>query len=210
MNKTVNKTKKCLFKLNLCLCLFVFFVCAVSCATSGFTIKNSASWFQDGSKIERKLKAGRIIADKPGGGRSIEREISELLPLLFLEKGYLFVADEDNVDYVVEVRATERDYYVGWESKKSVSLEVVLWPANRPQDGTGSSLRIETPIASGRTVAQGTQGFASSKNTETMLRSSVNELLKSLEKINTSGEAAVYKNGASNTSRMAMRQIYEQ
>lgn len=167
---------------NTVICLAAFSgMLAASCST--LSIKNTSSWSREDSHPERKLKAGRISADKPGGGRSIEREISELLPLLFLEKGYLFVENEDGIDYVVDVRATERDYYVGWEAKKSVSMEVVIWPADRAADEGERRLRVETPLASGRTVAQGSMGLASSKNTEILLRSSIDELVKSLDKM---------------------------
>lgn len=154
------------------------------CASASLSIKTAAAWSQSGVEQPRKLRAGYIRADKKGSAASVEREIAELLPLIFLEKGFVFVADGCPVDYVVDVRATEREYYLGWKAKKSISMEIVLWPADR-EAAAYAEYAVETPLAAGRTVAQGDLGLSSSKNTETLLRRSAAELVKSLAALET-------------------------
>lgn len=160
--------------------LILFSVGCGGCAGASLSIKTASAWSQGGGEKNRKLRCGQIRADKSGAAASVEREIAELLPLVFLEKGFVFVADGRPVDYVIDVRATERDYYLGWEAKKSISMEIVLWPAERETAAYHPELAVETPLASGRTVAQGNLGLSSSKNTEILLRRSLGELVKSL------------------------------
>jgi hypothetical protein len=170
-------------------CSFLFTVLFFnSCATSGIHEKSSASWsINQKHKTKRTLKMGNIITDKPGASHSIEAEIAQILPLIFLEQGYIFIADDENADFIVEVCATERDYFVGWTNKKSIAVEVLL-KANLTGlnniETNQNDLHLETPLAAGRTLAQGTQGLSSSKNLIHLLRLSVNKTVKAAKKIN--------------------------
>lgn len=174
----------------------VFCLTGFSCTTSGLSIKKTTAWVREGAAGEgRRLRAGTIHADKPGGGLSVEREIAELLPLVFLEKGYFFVEGGEDADFIVDVRATERDYYSGWEAQKSVTMEIRIWRAQTgPEERKTESarrVRVETPIAAGRTLAQGAQGLSVSKNTEALLRRSVARAVESLARVDAKADGKV-------------------
>jgi hypothetical protein len=121
---------------------------------------------------------GTIDVDKPGGGRSVEKEIEEILPLILSEQGFVVLRNKENADCIVDVFATERDFYSGWKTEKSVAIEVLLYSAKRES----GSLNDETSFAVGRTVAQGRLGFSSSKNIEGLLRVSVKKLVRAISK----------------------------
>lgn len=168
------------------LIVLCIFLTGVSCETSGMYYKKSQAWSlqnakKKGSKAKAKtLKAGTITADKPGAALSIEKEISQILPLLFLERGYIFTNDS-NADYIVDVCATEREYFVGWETKKSVTMEVLVWPNDHVNDEDEAV--VETPLAAGRIIAQGSQGLSSSHNLNHILRRSVSKAVAQVKKI---------------------------
>jgi hypothetical protein len=176
--------------------LFVIFN---SCATSGVYEKLTSSWTINMEDADiTTLKIGRVIADKTGGSASIEAEIIQLLPLLFLENGYMFFEDAKNADFIVDVRATERDYFVGWNNKKSIALEVSLRP-NRDR----SEAAVETPLAAGRVIARGTEGLSSSKNLTGLLRAAINETVKAAKKI----DADIYISAKENTQSVETAQL---
>ncbi|GMO25533.1 MAG: hypothetical protein Ta2B_05150 [Termitinemataceae bacterium] len=162
--------------------IFILLLC-MSCTTSGMYYKSSDSWSRLNSNIQiKKIKLGTIKADKSGGSLTIEREISQLLPLLFLEQNFVFTNNSLEADYIVDVHATEREYFVGWETKKSVTMEVLFWANDHltkdmQQDDGNTQADIETPLIAGRIVAQGSQGLASSNNLQDILRRSIGKVI---------------------------------
>lgn len=160
----------------------------LSCSTTGIWSTASKSWTANDFSNAIKLSIGEISADKPGGGWSVEREIAEVLPLIFLEHGFVFLPNSEDSEYIVDVCATERDYYDGWKTKKSIAVEVLLWKTcdkNNSDVLLGTDrFNIETPYAAGRTVANGSLGISSSKNLDALLRLSVKNLVKAVGSIN--------------------------
>jgi hypothetical protein len=155
--------------------LFVFIsLCGAltACSTYGITYENGRAWpgsrEKNGAEIQGTLRVGTIEVDKPGGSHSIEREINAILPLLFWEMGYVFEPPAGKADYVVDVFARVRDVAYGWKTKKSISLEVILWPL-QSVSYAGSEDR-KTPYAAGRSVIVGTAGLSVSGNMEKLLR----------------------------------------
>ncbi|MDR0639307.1 MAG: hypothetical protein LBG27_10495 [Spirochaetaceae bacterium] len=128
------------------------------------------------TEIQGTLQLGTIDVDKPGGSYSIEREINAILPLLFWEMGYVFEPATGGADYIVDVYARERDIQHGWKTKKSISLEVVLWPVQTVRYAGDESVR--TPYAAGRTVIAGTAGLSVSGNMENLLRKTAKKAVK--------------------------------
>jgi hypothetical protein len=186
--------------------LAVFFLieALASCATNGLHEKSSSSWrIQPKKKNTKTLRIGVISADKSGGSLSLESEIGRILPLLFLEKRCVFIEDGENADFIVDVYATERDYFAGWKTKKSIALEVSL-RANRSDI---SENRVITPLASGRTIAQGTQGLSSSKNLAAILRASIKKAVRAVKKIKPELYAEARDGAAENANEN--RKIYE-
>jgi hypothetical protein len=157
-----------------------------ACRTYGITYENGKAWPGSFAKkdatVQGALRIGTIDVDKPGGSYSIEREINAILPLLFWEMGYVFEPTTGNADYIVDVYARERDVQHGWKTKKSISLEVVLWPVQHVSyAGTGSGENdenIRTPYAAGRTVIMGTAGLSVSGNMENLLRKTAKKAVK--------------------------------
>jgi hypothetical protein len=198
---------------------FVVFIMLISaafysCATVGIESKRSSAW--NGAKViknPRTVRLGVIISDRAGS--SLQQEIAGLLPLLFLEKHFVFPKNVDDAEFVVDVFAAEHDYKDGFEIKKSITMEVLLWPNYKNCDdeqiidgeqiiesepiiesdddwlpvrdiqykdiltlfaSNGSDnkvFRSETPLAAARTVATGSLGYVSAKNTEALLRKTV-------------------------------------
>jgi hypothetical protein len=163
-----------------------------TCRTYGITYENGKAWPGSFAKkdvvVQGTLRLGTIDVDKPGGSYSVEREISAILPLLFWEMGYVFEPTAGSADYTVDVYARERDVQHGWNTKKSISLEVILWPVQRVRyagtesidrtDNDGATARIKTPYAAGRTVIMGTAGLSVSGNIESLLRKTAKKAVK--------------------------------
>jgi hypothetical protein len=157
-----------------------------SCKTSGVYEKSSASWVVNLKKKNIKtLKMGSVVADKNGNSASVEAEIKRLLPLLFLEKGCIFVEEGADADFIVNVCATERDYFVGWTNKKSIAVEVIIQSGRAKNDGgtNQNGPEIETPLAAGRIIAQGVLGLSASKNLTSLLRIAIKKAARAAKKI---------------------------
>jgi hypothetical protein len=152
----------------------------VSCGSYGVTYENGKAWpgifTKTGGKIEGTLQLGTIEVDKPGGSYSVEREINAILPLVFWEMGYYFEPAAGDTNYVVDVYARERDVQYGWKTKKSISLEVMLWQVQSVR--YAGSENTKTPFAAGRTVIAGTAGLSVSGNMEKLLRKTTAKAVK--------------------------------
>ncbi|GHV83931.1 hypothetical protein AGMMS50212_12710 [Spirochaetia bacterium] len=168
--------------------IFIYSVLLLSsCGTSGIYYRTGHSWSRNDSANEyRSVRLGTISTDKSGGNISIENEVLKMLPLLFLEKGFVFNDDQDNANYIIDVHIIEHDYFVEWKPKKSVSIEVDICGNSKRIDGssTGSDSQIKliTPLAAGKITVKTTQGLASSHNLEKLLRASVRKAIKALKK----------------------------
>jgi hypothetical protein len=166
-----------------------------ACRTYGITYENGKAWpgsfAKKGAAIQGTLRLGTIDVDKPGGSYSVEREINAILPLLFWEMGYVFEPATGNADYIVDVYAREREVQHGWNTKKSISLEVVLWPVQSVSyagtgdmdDGAGGVGSIKTPYAAGRTVLMGTAGLSVSGNIEKLLKKTAKKAVKAASRV---------------------------
>jgi hypothetical protein len=151
--------------------ILLLIICLSSCATSGRWTNNNSD------KNTSSVLCNEIKVDKTGGGYSLENEIKDLLPLLFLEKDFLLSSDDD-ANFLCDIHATERDFTSGWKTKKSVSIEVIL-----RQNTSGENNKITTPCAAGRVVTVGTQGLSSSKNLEKLLRKAVRTAINAAKRL---------------------------
>jgi hypothetical protein len=151
----------------------VFFF--VSCSSLPFFPRKS--WSLAGLKKRGPtVRLENVSVDKPGGWISIEEEMINLTPLLFLERGYLVSADPEKADYAVEVRAWEREYTQGWKTKRSVMMEVRLWHERGPD----AQEYRETPLAAGRAAYYGKKSLVSSRKSGSMLKSALRRALRAL------------------------------
>ena len=139
-----------------------------------FDSSESSSWaFGKEGNSRGTIRIISVSAEKSGEWGTLEKEISDLLPLLFSEEAYLVVSPSAQADYSAEVKVREREYPNGWQTRRSLSAEVRLWAG----DGfAGQPL----PLSAGRALNQGKQSFASSKTLSAMLRKAVKNAVRSL------------------------------
>ena len=182
----------------------IFCVCVFSCSTTGISSKTIKSWTYN-KLPKRTLQLGTIQIDK-SASYSVEHEVAVLLPLLFMEKQLVFPGGGVEADYIVDVHASERDYPVGWETRKSLSMGVYI-RRNKPVqvvpaassagelDGTeeiypliaaekqkDEKYNIITPDAAARIRAAGKLGLSSSKNLEYILRLCIRKSVAELKR----------------------------
>lgn len=151
--------------------VFAAALCALSsCASFGIWFPAKESWTSD-PPVKGTISAGRVMADTVSAWESLEREITGMLPLLFMEKGYGF-AGRDAALYSADVSLIEREYMEGWQTKRSLSVELRIWGADR--EGA--------PLAAGRAMLSGGKTLASSQVASRLLRLALGEAVRALEK----------------------------
>jgi hypothetical protein len=131
---------------------------------------------KSGSKGTIKLIG--VTADRGGGRNSLEQEIAVLAPLCFWGERYKTVGSQDHADYAVTVSLREREFSVGWRTKKSLAVEVCIWCCEDGDIPPGESERL--PVAAGRVISTRNIGFSSSKITGKMLPRAVSSAVKQL------------------------------
>jgi hypothetical protein len=117
-----------------------------------------------------------VLIDKPGNRLSLEREIRGMATLFLLDRGFLVAEEEGN--YTAEIQAREREYSQGWNTRRSLSLEIRFW---RKGEEGGSENR-NTPLAAGRVTTQGERTLSSSKIVSRMLKAAVRKAVRALPK----------------------------
>ncbi|GHV69447.1 hypothetical protein AGMMS49928_11840 [Spirochaetia bacterium] len=158
------------------LLLFLVFIAGFSSCQS---FPGERSW--PAGKVMETGATVRLInieVEKTGGWISLEEEIGGMIPLIFGESGYAFLPGTSGADYAVDVRAREREYTKGWETKISLSLEIRLWP----DGGDNEENYRGTPLAAAQILSTGNDSFSSSKQLNRMLRKAVKKTIDILEK----------------------------
>jgi hypothetical protein len=149
-----------------------FLLCAVSGLVSCVNIPGTNAWSSGRLKTPRGLlRLGEISVDKAMDWASVEGEIRRRVPLIFLERKYLFTPQDGEADFRVDVRAIEREYLSGWKTLRSLSMEVHIW---REGERTG------TPLASGRAVQSGDVSLSSVEILDYLLRRAARLALKGM------------------------------
>jgi len=120
----------------------------------------------------------KVQVDKTGGMYSLENEVSAIAPLYFWKQGCKVVGKNDNPQYFTQINIREREYPQGWQTKKSLAIEVFFWDnRNSLQD----PLPDQTlPAASGRIVSIGERSFSSSDTTSRLLYKAIKLAVKEL------------------------------
>jgi hypothetical protein len=175
----------------------IFFAAAAlflgACESLSFNYYPGASWSappEGGTRpVLGTVYLEAVSVDRNGGWVSVEKEIRGLAPLLFWERGYRVVSTAEGADYSAEIRAREREYASGWQTKRSLAMEVRLWPGG---DGAPDFQKLELggslPLAAGRVTSGGNRSFSSSETTGRMLAAAIKKALKPLEKKNRSSK----------------------
>jgi hypothetical protein len=141
-----------------------------ACSSLPFYVSSKKGWssHQPRRGFAGIVRLGTVLVDKNSGWSSVEWEIADLVPLLFLEKGYGFSFDGENADYRAEVHAFEREYTVGWRTRRSVTVELMVWKE-------GGTL-----LTAGRAAAVGGPTLSSSKHLNRLLRAALGKALRAL------------------------------
>ena len=142
-----------------------------------FDFSKSSSW--TAGNREKAMGTVRIISvsvEKSGEWGSLEKEVSDLLPLLFFEEGYVTVSPDMDAAYFVEVKVREREYPDGWKTQRSLSAEVRIWAGD---DSSAQPL----PLSAGQALNNGKQSFASSRTLSAMLRKAVGNAVSGLPSV---------------------------
>ena len=133
----------------------------------------SQSWVIP-ERAEQTIKLIGVSVDRQGGWDSLEKEVAAVAPLYFLENGYHLVGSDGSADYAAHISLREREFAVGWRTRRSLALEVLILACDSPE------LSQKLPVAAGKVVTIGDGSFSSSKTTGTMLSRAIKETLKKL------------------------------
>ncbi|AEF82324.1 hypothetical protein [Leadbettera azotonutricia] len=158
--------------------LLIILIIGISCGSFPAKFSSSQSWsMPKEEKLSGTIWIASVWADKAGGWISIEKEAAGLLPLIFMDEGYLCLAEQDGADFIAEATVREREYIQGWKTKASISVDVKLWQK------TNSRALTAAPAAAGRVTVQGNASLVSSKTLNRMLKKAVKKAIHALEKI---------------------------
>jgi hypothetical protein len=155
------------------------FLTLASCASLGFTGTRGWSLGKSLGKAGEKAPRVRIIrveAERAGGWIALEEELGALLPLVLLEQGCLVVPPGEEADYAAAVQAREREYTLGWTTRRSLALELRFWAGQ----GEEPALYNTVPLAAAQVLAGGNRSFSSSRDLNRMLREAVKRALRGL------------------------------
>jgi len=114
----------------------------------------------DGTPTAGAVAVGTVSVDRKIDGGSIERELGRLVPLVLVERGFVPLRGDQNAALVVDISAVEREYSVGWQTERSIVLDVQLRFSN-------------APTLYGRALAGGRHTLADSSDLTALLRSAI-------------------------------------
>ena len=117
----------------------------------------------------RGVVVGTISVDRRIDGDSIERELNRLVPLVLIERGFVPLAGNQPAALVVDISAVEREYSAGWQTERSIILDVQL------RFSDASTLY-------GRAMAGGRHTLADSSDLTALLRSAVKSAFSAANK----------------------------
>ena len=150
--------------------VFSFAVVSIGCVS----FSDSSSWAtKDLKEAAKSVQIISVFAEKPGEWGLLEKEVRDLLPLLFFERGYITVSPEHEPAYFAEVTVREREYLDKWKTRRFLSAEVRIWSS---ENFTGQPL----PMSTGQVLSEGKQTFASSQVLSDMLRKAVKNAVRGL------------------------------
>jgi len=153
---------------------FLIFILIVLGSCVSFDTSGKSFWATGGmEKARGSIQIVSVSAEKSGEWGLLEKEVRDLLPLLFFEKGYITVSHDEQADIFAEVTVREREYIDGWKTRRSLSAEVRLRAGE-------NFLSQPLPLSAGRTLSNGKQSFASSKTLSAMLRKAVKKAVNGL------------------------------
>jgi len=154
----------------------------LSCEAMPVNHSSSQSWLipENSRKKNISLTLLGVQVDRMGGWDSIEKETIALAPLYFWNRGCKVITAEENPLYAARIQVREREYNVGWRTKRSLAVEVCIWQyKDAPDAGTPVQDR-KLPVAVGRVIAIGDKSFSSSEITSRMLSKAIGKASRKL------------------------------
>jgi len=164
--------------------IFIFSlpVILLSCEALPFNYSSSQSWLipnDTPGKNRNTINITGVQVDRSGGWDSVEREITALAPLYFWNNGRMVVTEEKPA-YTAEIQAREREFNLGWSSKRSLAVEVRIWADNDTNNNNDLSFEKKLPAAVGRVIVTGEKSFASSETTGRLLSKAIKKAVEEL------------------------------
>lgn len=167
--------------------VFLFLLILLSCEALPVNYSSGQSWLissVNSNKMDKSWTTLTILSvyvDKNGGWDSVEKEAAALAPLYFWDRGCRVVAGEKTPSYAAQIYIRERDFNLGWKTKKSLAVEVHIWEYEDSPKNNEPVLEHKLPAAVGRIVAIGNKSFSSSGTTGRLLSKAVNKAVKKLK-----------------------------
>jgi hypothetical protein len=175
--------------------LLIIILCLGACESLSFNYYRGRAWSVPEGNLPESGVTARLVSvtvDRSGGWASVEKEIWGLAPLLFFEEGCRLVPLTEEADYAADIRVREREYAAGWQTRRSLAVEVRLWPAGELLDNRDGAYQ-GLPCMAGRVTSLGDRSFSSSETTGRMLALAIKKALRPLG--NKRIPAAETKNG---------------
>lgn len=163
--------------------IFLFFAGLLfSCEALPFNYSTSQSWLISENAPEKTqitLALLDVQVDRTVVLDSVERETAVLVPLYFWNQGCRIVTAEETPEYTAKIQLREREFNLGWRTKRSLAVEVSIWDyENAP--GSVLSYEQKLPMAVGRVVAMGENSFSSSGTLGRLLSKAIKKAVKEL------------------------------
>jgi len=162
--------------------IFILSAAAIllSCEALPFNYSTNQSWLIAQEKTWTTMMVLGVQIERSGGWDSVEREAASLVPLYFWDQGCRVVSADERPQYAARIWITERDFNIGWNSKKSLAVDVRIWAY---EDAPVSDTPVEDyklPAAVGRVVMRGDKSFSSSDIMGKLLSRAITQAVKQL------------------------------
>jgi hypothetical protein len=158
----------------------MFLSVLLSCESLPVNYLSGRSWLISSDKSWTTLVILPVQVDRSGGWDSVEKETAALAPLYFWDSGCKVVAAEESPSYAAQVQVREREFNVGWRTKKSLAVEVRIWDYDdAPKNGEPFSVQ-KLPAAVGQIIETGDKSFSSSITTGDLLSKAIKKAVKEL------------------------------
>ena len=171
--------KKFLGKISILLTTAILF----SCKVLPYNNFSSQSWMMPKGTLKRSWTTLTVIGvhvDRSGGWNSIETEAALLAPLYFWNRRCKVVPAEDGPEYAAQIWIRERNINLDWNSKKSLTVDVRIWPYEDAPDDSAPVLDQKLPAAVGRIILLGEDSFSSSNTVKELLSRAIKQAVRKL------------------------------
>lgn len=145
-----------------------------ACRTVANPFSGTRSWSaKAGGGQGASIRFIKVSAEKSGGWAFLEQELEAMAPLIFWERGCYFYGDGQKTDYAADLRVREREYTIGWRTKRCLALEIRVWEDR----GDNPRRYLTTPLAAAQVISLGNKSLSSSKELNRMLRRAVGRVV---------------------------------